>query len=585
MKKSLDYLLRPYQSVDIRRLTQVIAIGFFVIGSIVSYIVASGALSAIDDRYNVKLDRQAAAMRTHVKFEFAQYEQLLESAAAFSELKTGSMTRTLWKQYTVNSHAITAHPSMLGYGYVDVVSRNGLGTFERNLSKQYERTISVSPHPSDESFTAISYLQPENIGNMRAIGYDMFSEQTRQQAMSAARDTDTVQMSGPVQLVQDGTGKKSYGSLLYYPVYRAEMKTESVQARRDALVGYTYIVVRAGDVAQQIDKNTIDEGADFVIKDSAVSVYKSTDSPDGSMSKEFELDLYGRTWEFTAYIQKNKVEYWIAPAIILLTGIVVSGILAIAVYWLMARRIKYLEHEHDKTIAETKNELVMLASHQLRTPASGVKQYLGMLVEGLAGEFDTMQSSIIQKAYDANERQIETIDQILHVAKADAGQLALQYDDVDIVDVVQCLVDEASADAQRKRITVRTHMPAKLVITCDKRFTTMAIENLISNAIKYSYEEGVVDVTLKSDTKVVKLIVSDHGVGVPEEDVESIFDKFVRIDNPLSVQEGGTGLGLFLAREIARAHKGSLRVKPNVDDGSVFTLRMPRRQPSARSKH
>lgn len=577
-----DPFIRRYRSIDIRKLTQVIAAAFFVIGSLLAYVVAGGALASSDTRYSQRLDQQAASMRSHIKFEFAQYEQMLEGAAAFAELNQQGMTRELWAQYIEKTNAVQTHPAMLGMGYVDALPTETLATYESNLQNEYTDSFNVFPAPDTRNFTSISYLQPENSVNRKAIGFDMSSESTRRAAMTNARDTGKAALSAPVQLVQDGSNNSRLGVLMYQPMYEVGKRIDTKAQRIDALTGYVYVVVRPSDVAKQIDRDIIDARASFAIRDNEKLVYESNQTLLGSESKEFDLSLYGAVWQFTAYIEKNRMDYWLAPVSILLGGILISGLLAIALYRIMIRRINYLEQEHDENLAATKNELVMLASHQLRTPASGVKQYLGMLVEGMLGPMESMQESIVKKAYDANERQIETIDQILHVAKADAGQLALQYEKVDLTELLNGLIDECMDDAARKNISVKARVPAQLITWCDKRFITMAIENLLSNAIKYSYPDSTVRIVLKVEGKKAVLAVSDKGVGIPEHDAQSVFDKFVRIDNPLSVQEGGTGLGLFLAREIARAHKGSIRVSPNGKKGSVFTLRIPLKKSATR---
>jgi two-component system sensor histidine kinase SenX3 len=104
----------------------------------------------------------------------------------------------------------------------------------------------------------------------------------------------------------------------------------------------------------------------------------------------------------------------------------------------------------------------------------------------------------------------------------------------------------------------------------------MIIENIISNAIKYSYPDSTVTVSSKLDPTSFVVKVTDKGVGISEEDIERIFEKFDRIDNPLSRQEGGSGLGLFLANQLAKGHGGSITVEQNKTKGSTFVVTLPR---------
>lgn len=110
----------------------------------------------------------------------------------------------------------------------------------------------------------------------------------------------------------------------------------------------------------------------------------------------------------------------------------------------------------------------------------------------------------------------------------------------------------------------------------------MALENLLSNAIKYSYPNSSIQVVVRNTAKSAIIEVHDEGVGIDEQQADEVFDKFVRLDNPLSVQEGGTGLGLFLVKQIALAHGGSVTVQPSPRQGTVFTLKIPLKKPQRR---
>lgn len=273
-----------------------------------------------------------------------------------------------------------------------------------------------------------------------------------------------------------------------------------------------------------------------------------------------DIAVYGRTWQLELSGYYGAWDPYLVPAALLLLGIGFSMGLAFAIYRLLSTSSYRLRSSHQQQTMQTRDELLALTSHQLRTPASGVKQYIGMLTQGFVGDLTPEQQAVAVKAYAANERQLETINQILHVAKADAQQLKLDLTHIDIVPLVDDVVSSMGDEALRKSIRMSVSGVKSAYVDADERYVRMVIENLISNAIKYSYENSSVAIKVMLHAKKVSVRVSDEGVGLQPEDYDKLFVKFSRINNDLSAKEGGTGLGLYLAQQIAIAHRGRITV-------------------------
>ncbi len=230
-------------------------------------------------------------------------------------------------------------------------------------------------------------------------------------------------------------------------------------------------------------------------------------------------------------------------------------------------------NEELQTISRSKDEFVALASHQLRTPATAVKQYIGMVLQGYAGDISDLQSEMLRKAFESNERQIEIINQILNTARVDTGTLAMIMAPVDIAALVRGVTDEMRTGIEKHSHRFLVTLPKHLIIyQADSGYLRMALENIISNADKYTPEGGTIKVELKKVLGAVNLTVKDTGVGIEQKDLGKLFAKFSRIHNQLSVQAGGTGVGLYLASEIVRLHGGSIRVYSKVGQGTTFTI-------------
>jgi signal transduction histidine kinase len=201
---------------------------------------------------------------------------------------------------------------------------------------------------------------------------------------------------------------------------------------------------------------------------------------------------------------------------------------------------------------KAKDEFISLASHQLRTPASGVKQFLGMMLEEGFTKSNLPQEhrSLVELAYESNERQLQVIDDLLKVARVDAGNVVLKKRDFDLVPMITDILNEqAGTYKQRKQSVSFKHKLPHYIAYADKGKMRMVLENVIDNASKYTLPGKQVDIQLKKNKQFVDVLVKDEGVGINQKDIDKIFQKFSRLDNPLSVEVGGTGLGLYWAKK------------------------------------
>ncbi len=236
------------------------------------------------------------------------------------------------------------------------------------------------------------------------------------------------------------------------------------------------------------------------------------------------------------------------------------------------------EQEQNKELELTaKDEFISLASHQLRTPATAAKQFLGMLLEGYAGSITDEQKRMLQQAYDSTERQLTFIEELLRVAKADAGRIVLRKETFDLTELIQSILLELNDKFTRRSQTVICDSkPKKVKISADKNNLRMVLENIIENAGKYSPEGKTISVSLSQDNDTTAIAVKDEGVGIDDVNIAKIFDKFSRIDNPLSDKVGGSGLGLYWASKIVEMHGGNIIVTSELNKGSTFTVQLPR---------
>lgn len=222
-----------------------------------------------------------------------------------------------------------------------------------------------------------------------------------------------------------------------------------------------------------------------------------------------------------------------------------------------------------------KDEFIRLASHQLRTPATGVKMYIGMLMDGYADTPTDKQKHMLDQAYKSNDRQLHIIDDLLKVATIDAGKVLLNKAPCNLEMLVTDVIQELTHTiANRKQHIVFINPHKDITANIDKRFIRMVIENIIDNASKYSPNDTTITVSV-AEKEFKEITIIDQGVGVAKKDQALLFRKFSRVHNTMSVSAAGTGLGLYWAKEIITLHGGTITLTSKLHHGSTFIIKLP----------
>ena len=251
-----------------------------------------------------------------------------------------------------------------------------------------------------------------------------------------------------------------------------------------------------------------------------------------------------------------------------------SDNLAKTLYYALGRK----EQEKQKIeqlleLNRSKDEFISIASHQLRTPATTVKQYVAMVLDGLGGELNTRQKELLTKAYESNERQLVIVNDLLQVAQVDAGRMQLSRSTRDVSVLARRVVEDFTPFFSTENQTLIAEIEEGIHISIDENAIRMVMDNLLENAKKYSHSTTQTTLRLYQDKEHVYIEVADEGVGV--NNPAKLFQKFSRIENERATEVGGTGLGLYWAQSIAKLHDGEIVYEPNKPHGSRFVLKLP----------
>lgn len=229
-----------------------------------------------------------------------------------------------------------------------------------------------------------------------------------------------------------------------------------------------------------------------------------------------------------------------------------------------------------QALNEAKDEFISLASHQLRTPATVVKQYIGMLSNGYVGPLSPDQLDMLDIAYKNNERQLEIVEDLLRVAKIDTGKVYVDKSPYDLVKLVaEAISGLAVLFDNRKQRVIFNKPQTKMIATIDHKLILMVIENILDNAGKYTKDGKTISININQDQHSTIITIHDEGVGIRISDQQKLFRKFSRIENPLTASVKGTGLGLYWAKKVLDMHEGSIEVTSRLNAGSTFTVTIP----------
>ena len=222
----------------------------------------------------------------------------------------------------------------------------------------------------------------------------------------------------------------------------------------------------------------------------------------------------------------------------------------------------------------SRQEFVSNVSHELKTPLASMKVLSDSLLsqEGMPEE---IYREFLGDITTEIERMTQIINDLLSMVKLDQNTAKIVISNISINELIEQLLKRLRPIAAERNIELIFESFRPVMADVDEVKLSMALNNLVENAIKYNYDDGWVKVTLNADHKFFYVTVQDSGVGIPEDSLDSVFDRFFRVDKARSRATGGTGLGLAITRSAILLHRGSIKVYSKEKEGTTFTVRIP----------
>jgi K+-sensing histidine kinase KdpD len=246
---------------------------------------------------------------------------------------------------------------------------------------------------------------------------------------------------------------------------------------------------------------------------------------------------------------------------------------------LKTRRALEDERKHARQLADldrVRREFIQIASHELRTPLSVIRGYASLLQDGSLGELPDPAVAGVQRLDQKAGEMSAQVERMLSLARLEEGRATYRKTVADLQPLVRSAVVRVEPQVELRHGTVAVDLPTDpLPVSVDAHWMGMALDNLLQNAVKFTVDPPRIEVSARQTDRVAELVIRDHGLGIPTAAMPRLFEKFYRVEDAALRNVSGTGIGLYLARQVVEAHGGTIVVDSRAGMGTAFTIRLP----------
>jgi CHASE1-domain containing sensor protein/nitrogen-specific signal transduction histidine kinase len=602
----------------------------FFTGIVLTLLAVYYASRTVQLRTRTQFETAALRARNSIRERFAIYDAMLHGAAGFIAVEK-QVTRERFRKYVERLSLEVNYPGVQGIGFAPKVPASEKDAMVAVMRQEGEQHFQIWPETTRADFFPVAYLAPEDTRNEAVLGYDMFAEPARREAMERARDTGKSAASSKVILVQETRAEKQVGFLIYFPVYAGGTVPEKLEERRARLQGFVYCAFRAGDLFTSLFN---DEGMDAQLEifdgtsteatnllfHSAVE--KASRLPFRKTFENFAtLDISGRTWA-TRFIAEPELEQvWIVLSL-LAGGLLLSGVMfyltraegrarraaeraaaqlqfsEVALRESEERLRRYateLEHRVAERTANLAQSIQSLegvlyhVAHDLRAPLRSMASFTNILLEEYGPRLDDRGHDYARRVSDAAQRMDRLVQDLLAFGRL--GHMAVPVAPINLQAEVTSVLGRFSPEIEARGAKVEIISPLPPV-KGNAGILAQALSNVISNGLKFVPPERQPHLRIfaeqkKSDAhnqvakvygavpgeEFVRLWIEDNGIGIAPEYHERIFRMFERL-HPMDAYPG-TGIGLAIVRKGLERMGGRVGVESAGNGGSRFWLDLP----------
>jgi signal transduction histidine kinase/CheY-like chemotaxis protein len=521
------------------------------------------------------------------------HAQLLRSGASLFA-SSDSVRRQDWKAFIESSKLDKNLPGIQGVGFSVIINREQLQHHIKQIRKEGFPEYTVRPEGDREMYTAIIYLEPFAGRNIRAFGYDMYTEPIRRKAMEQACDFDIAALSGKVVLVQETDKDLQSGTLMYVPVYRKGMPVNTTEERRSAILGWIYSPYRMADLMKGIlggrdlnDKNTIRLQ---IYDNESISQYsllfdnqsKNTIGHSDKPNEIHTIPIVFNEKKWTLKFSKPQLQFAYFESkmlIVLFSGFIISLLLFSLSLALINARVRTQQINESeiklRELNDSKDKFFSIIAHDLKSPFNSIISFCGLLVEQVKNKDIEGINEYANIVIKSSNKAMDLLMNLMEWSRSQTGRMEFNPEYFDLVTCINKTIQFYADIAIQKTITIKNILPHQASVFADKEMISTVLRNLISNAIKFTMPGGMIVVSANEKQNEIIFSVSDNGAGISKNSIKKLF----QIDQSYSTRgtkgETGTGLGLIICKEFVEKHKGKIWAESEEKIGSTFYFSLP----------
>ncbi len=487
----------------------------------------------------------------------SQYEQVLVGGQALFAASE-KVTLQEWKTFVVSQNIEERFPGIQGVGYIQSVSPENREDFINEMRDYGVDEYEIKPSGERGEYCPVKFLEPLDLRNQQAIGYDVYSEETRKTAIDIAKQTGKTTITGKIILVQEIDKDIQNGFLMLVPSYNES----------GSIHGMVYAVFRMNDFLSGTVNQEPFERIHLKIYDDFVSdenlffdssVLSGNFASSSDYSSTLPVSINNRNWVFVY----DEISHFTGiEESIILTAIPLVGY---SMSFLLFYIFRLISKNLSLTRASIRNERITAIgtmasrmSHDLRNPLTVAKSNFELLKMHLGEGVDDK----TKKYEDRIDESVKAISDIIEDALEFTKTSELKKEKTTINTILENTVSNINVPEN-----VQINLPENdFELRCDKNKMESVFANMITNSIQSMEDEGIITISTKKDYENLEISIVDSGPGIPSENIRDIFEPL------FTTKHKGTGLGLSICKDVLEQHGGSISVK---NKPTTFTLRIP----------
>ena len=545
----------------------------FILGLTATYVTWNESRDKTFQRTETQQKEITNSLESGIRTKTTAIEEILHGTMSFTSNYNFNSDR--FSKYLDSLKISQRYSSIDSIGYIALIDSEELEPILAIMRQTIDPNFTIYPSSKQEKYAPVLFIKSiaDKYKRSNILGLNLFSDKKFSELLEKANKESKPTFSGLTSF----TGYKdndSQSSIVYIsPIYSS---SNQISAN---ITGYVFATIRASsmirNVVAAIDPNINVSVYDSKIIDKSKLLYGIYDkNTTDDYLKTFNIG--GRSWLIDLRANTNTSSNSNNQSgTLLILGLVLSLLISLFLLFVIKSKSREIELEKQLDIDSAKEDLISLASHQLRTPATSVKQYLGLVLEGYVGDITKEQEMMLTKANESNERQLAVVNQILNLSKLDNNSVTLKKIQVDLISLANDVILDQTLLLSDMDVTVKPK-ESKIFADVDPLYMRMVIENLVTNAAKYSSTSTNIDIEISESQEEFCVAIRDYGIGIESEDLDNLFVLFNRIDNDLTTNISGTGIGLYISKLIVNLHGGTIEVESVIGEGSTFKVCLPK---------